>query len=378
MGSKKRRRLAERRGERAAAPRPWNATWRQAMEEGRGLDSRGRHAEAVERFGEAMELGGGGDADLHASMGEALQGLGRSEEALAHFEKGIEADPRHTISLFKKAEALLALNRVDEAREWCGRAIESDPDECPPHHVMGNVHARLHDVEAAIAEYAEAVRIDPTSFRSYANMGISHIKAGRPAEALQCIDSALKINPKYAYAHALRCSALKELGRKSEARRSWEKATRYDPRYMLGDASVHLRADKQAEQNRAGWDSGRPPKGLGRIRLPKGRKKARSKKRREGDIALAKLRAACELEGISVSDAILAIMLNKEEGGGSRASIVDRVREMRAGEEGGPRPDRGGGGGWAREQQGWGRGRTGTKKGRRGRGRPDRGGREPT
>ena len=331
-------------------PRGGSAAWWQAMRRAQDLADRGRVEEAAECYDSAASLAGDGSADPHAFTGDALQYMGRTEEALAHYDRAIKADPGHTIALFKKAEALLALNRVDDAREWCGRAIESDPGDAMPHHTMGNILMRLGDHEAAIAEYAEAVGIDPASFRSYANMGTSHIKAGRPDEALRCLDSALRIDPGYAYAHCQRSVALSRLGREDEADRSWEKATMYDPRYMLGDARVHLRADRQAELSRAGWREGRPPKGLGRIRLPKGRQKARSKKGRERDITMAKLRAACELEGISMFDAIRVAMLDSGVPV-SKGSIADRVREMRAKEEDEERRRRGRAGGAAGERR---------------------------
>ena len=306
--------------------------WWRAVRRAEALADGGRLEEAAECYGEAASLAGDGSADPHALVGDALLDMGRPEEALAHFDRAVKADPGHTIALFRKAEALLALNRVDEARGWCGRAIESDPGDAMPHHTMGNILMRLGCHEAAIAEYAEAVRIDPGSFRSYANMGTAHIKEGRPAEALRCLESALRIDPGYAYAHCQRSVALSGLGREDEARKSWEKATRYDPRFMLGDARVHLRADRQAELSRAGWREGRPPRGLGRIRLPKGGSRARSKKGRERDITMAKVRAACELEGISMFDAVSVAIL--DSGVPRReASIADRVREMRGREE---------------------------------------------
>ena len=281
---------------------------------------------------------GGGLADDYARTGEELQDMGRTEEAMAHFGRAVKADPRHTVGLFKMAEVLLALNRVDEAGKWCKRAIESNPGDARPHHVMGLVHSRMRRTEASAAEFAEAARLDPSSFRSHANLGAAHAEAGRPKEALRCFDSALKIDPKYAYAHYERSIVLGTLGRDDEARRSLERAIECDPRYMLGDARVHLRADRQAELNRAGWREGKPPKGLGRIRLPKGRRKARSEEGRERDLTLARFEAACELEGISASDALDAMLsVGSEPEGG--ASIVDKVREMRAGgkEGAGPR-----------------------------------------
>ncbi len=301
MGEKSRRRREKAGGARGGA-------WEEAMERGYSLKRRGRYEKAAECFGEAIALGGEGHADPHAFMGHVLQDMGRVKEAMAHFGRAIEADPRHTMALFKKAEALLALNRVEEARVWCGRAVESDPDDAAPHHVMGNIYSRLLDFEAAIAEFGESVRIDPTNFRGCANIGASHLNARRPEEALECLDAALRVNPEYAFAHYQRAMALGMLGRESEAQKSLEKAVEHDPRYMLGDAGRHLRADRQAELNRAGWRDGRPPRGIGRIRMPSGRMKARSEKGRESDLALARFMAACEMEGISPADAFDAIM----------------------------------------------------------------------
>ena len=198
---------------------------------------------------------------------------------------------------------------------------------------MGNIYSRLLDFEAAIAEFAESVRLDPTNFRGHANMGTALINAKRPKEALPCLDAALRVDPKYAFAHFQKAVALGMLGREDESEKSWEKAIEYDPRYMLGGAGRHLRADRQAELSRAGWRDGRPPKGVGKIRMLTGRRKARSEEGRERDLALARLDAACEMEGISIDDAITA-MLERESGRGG-ASAVRVVRKAGGGEKAG-------------------------------------------
>ena len=346
MGEKGRRRREKAGGARGGA-------WEEAMERGYSLKRRGRYEEAAECFSEAIALGGEGHADPHAFMGHVLQDMGRVKEAMAHFDSAIEADPRHTMALFKKAEALLALNRVEEARVWCGRAVESDPDDAAPHHVMGNIYSRLLDFEAAIAEFGESVRIDPANFRGKANMGTAHLNARRPEEALECLDAALRVNPEYAFAHYQRAMALDMLGREGEARKSLEKAVEHDPRYMLGDATAHLRADRQAELNRAGWRDGRPPKGIGRIRMPGGRTKARSEKGRESDLALARFMAACEMEGISPGDAFDAIV--SERAGEVRRVTTTAKRARKAGA--GRAAGKGGGGTGRRKGAARGRGR---------------------
>lgn len=327
------------------APGSRRAPWVQAMERGHGLDARGRHDKAIECYREALALGGS-RADLYAEIGQSLRVMGRTEEAIEHLDRAIESDPRHPVALFKKAEALVALNRVDEARGYCGRAIESDPGMAEAHHTMGIIHFRQPDYEASIAEYAESIRLNPDNFRGYANMGTGHMALGRLDEALQCFDAALRIDPKYAFAHCQRSVVLGRLGREDESRESYERAVEHDPRYMLGDARVHLRADRQAELSRAGWRDGRPPRGLGKVRVPTGRSRARSEAGRERDLTLGRLAAACELEGVSLMDTIAAMLGGDQPAG--LPPVHDGARE--AGPAGGrARPS---GAGKKRERKG--------------------------
>lgn len=338
MGEKGRRQQRQEeeggRGGRARGSGRKRRAWRQAMERGYDMNESGRCEEAAECFGRAIALGGRGRADPHAFMGQALLDMGRIEEAMVHFDRAIKANPRHSMALYKKAEALLALNRVDEAHRWCRRAVKYGPDEAAPHHVMGLIHAFRMDLEAAIAEFAESVRIKPDNFRGYANMADPLIKTGRPKEALRCLDAALRINPEYAFAHCQRAVTLNLLGRTGEAEKSWEKAVEHDPRYMLGDARQHLRPDRQAELNRAGWRDGLPPKGVGEVRMPRGSAKARGKEGRKADLTMARLRAACEMEGVSVRDAVRAMASGRADPAG-QVPIAERVREMKARKEGG-------------------------------------------
>ena len=338
-------------GRRGGAGR--GASWVEIMGRGDALSARDRYEKAIERYREALALGGS-RADLHARIGQSLHRMGLTEEAIEHLDAAIWSDPRHATALHAKAEALLALNRIDEARGFCGRAIEADPGDAGPHHTMGIIQFRLGDQEASIAEYVESVRIMPDNFRGHANMGVGHLEEGRLEEGLRCLDEALRINPKYAFAHYQRSVVLDRMGRKDEARKSHEKAVEHDPRYMLGDAGVHLRADRQAELSRAGWRDGRPPKGLGKVRVPTGRRRARTEKGRERDLVLGRLAAACELEGISLTDAITSLL----EGGdplGRRRGVT--IRRVDAGPSGG-----------GAEEPGSGRAKGGRAKGGRAKG----------
>jgi tetratricopeptide (TPR) repeat protein len=88
---------------------------------GRAAYSAGQHAEALHRFGLALELAPEASWAWHG-RGDALQLLGRYEDALAAYSRAAALAPETGLHEAGRANALAALGRGEEAAAARARA----------------------------------------------------------------------------------------------------------------------------------------------------------------------------------------------------------------------------------------------------------------
>lgn len=79
----------------------------------------------------------------------ALQSLGRDLEALAWFDRLLEAEPGHAVALTRKAVSLAALGRAGEARRAFATAQDLAPDYALPYLNQAEMEGTLGEAAAA-------------------------------------------------------------------------------------------------------------------------------------------------------------------------------------------------------------------------------------
>ncbi len=122
-------------GELAAADRPglrlepdrWS--WAESAEghiaAGRAAFAAGQHAEALHRFGMALEAAPEAAWAWHG-RGDALQLLGRHEDALEAYGRAAALAPETGLHHAGRANALTAMNREEEAKDAWTQALSRD------------------------------------------------------------------------------------------------------------------------------------------------------------------------------------------------------------------------------------------------------------
>jgi tetratricopeptide (TPR) repeat protein len=127
---------------------------------------------------------------IYGLKGMCLYELGKHEEALRCFDKGLEIDPNNTNAWFQK----------------------------------GNVLVKLGKYDGAINAYQELLNIRPDGWLDvWLRKGASHDLLVNNKEAVECYDRVLEINSSYAEVWFLKGQALIKLGR-SDAQYCLDKA----------------------------------------------------------------------------------------------------------------------------------------------------------
>jgi len=122
-----------------------------------------RDSESARKLCARHEKTGGDDPEWLYGMGRVLEVEGAYEEAMAHFEKALEARPDHLRSLFR-----LALN--------CDLNGED---------------------ERAAGLYETCASLNPTCVGALLNLGVLYEDAGRYSEAIDCYKRVLAIDPSH-------------------------------------------------------------------------------------------------------------------------------------------------------------------------------------
>jgi tetratricopeptide (TPR) repeat protein len=160
----------------------------------RGSNRAGERDRALTLYKEAA-------ADAHwgvvasKALGSALLEAGRTEEAIAVLEAGLQAAPNHLTLVDAAAQAYIGGGRVSDAERVTSAALAAFDGEGWAH----GSHARVL------------------------------LTKGEPAKAVAELDRAVELSPGDASLFALRGDAAREVGASQEAKASYEKALQLDP-----------------------------------------------------------------------------------------------------------------------------------------------------
>jgi len=120
----------------------------------------------------------------------------RLEEAMADFNKAIEADPENHLSFSNRGTLFRKQNKFDLALADFNKALELKPTYHLAYTNRGNVYFSLNRDEEAIADYNQALKLKNTDFNAYSNRAAIYARTGRYDLAEQDFNMALKYAPR--------------------------------------------------------------------------------------------------------------------------------------------------------------------------------------
>ena len=158
------------------------------------LVQKGRTDEAVAHYNKALELDPS-YGEAHYNLANALVRLGRVDEAIAHYEKAVELNPNNALAYYNLGSVLVQNGRVDEAITQYRKALELNPNNAGAHNNMGAALLRLGNLDEAIAHYLRALELNPGNAEANYNLANALVQKGRFEEAVGYYKSALRLNP---------------------------------------------------------------------------------------------------------------------------------------------------------------------------------------
>jgi len=141
-------------------PVPSNYTPELLVNRSIDLANRGLHKLAEYYYRRAIELNPN-LKQAYNNLGNLLNKLGRSHEALIYLNKALEIDPQYVSALINKGIALVKLGKYNQALECFEKALNLDPNDKKGWYNKALVHAMLGQHDKALASVNKALAIDP-------------------------------------------------------------------------------------------------------------------------------------------------------------------------------------------------------------------------
>jgi tetratricopeptide (TPR) repeat protein len=201
---------------------------------GIALAGQKRFDEALAQYQKALEI----DptcADTYNNMGLALAAQGRPNEAITQYRKAMEMDPGDTEAYRHLGEALDGRGRHSEAIALFRQAVESRPDDAEARNHLGAALGQAGSLDEATAQLEQALKLNSRYAEAHYNLGKVLVGRGRLDEALTHFEQAVAIKPDYANAQHNLATLLMAQGRLTEAGDHYREALQVAP----NDADTH-------------------------------------------------------------------------------------------------------------------------------------------
>ena len=137
-----------------------------------------------------------GDAHAATTRGQALARSGRTEEALAEFDKAITLDPHHAEALYSRGLLYQGEKRHKLAIDDFTSANGLTPQRAEP--LLGRAisYLALDKSKEAAADLDEAAQADPNNAQIWTTRGLAYERLGDKTKAAGSYGRAIGIRPK--------------------------------------------------------------------------------------------------------------------------------------------------------------------------------------
>jgi len=148
--------------------------------------------------------------EIASQCGRAKQELGRVEEALADFDRALQANPANALAWFYRGDLLAERGQIEEALECYQRLVQIAPGYGEAWFRRGNLLWRMDRLDEAWTSFRQALDCDPNRFGAAFNAGTVLLKLERYDEAYAAFEKAAALAP--GHPHVLAGLAASVLG----------------------------------------------------------------------------------------------------------------------------------------------------------------------
>jgi tetratricopeptide (TPR) repeat protein len=178
-------------------------------------------------------------------LGVACHELGRTQEALVHFQKILQLCPSSARAHQARGSLLQEQGNLDEAVRSFQEAVRLRPEWVPARISLGMALQTQGMAAEAASCFREVLRLRPTLPEAHMALGAALQAQGELAGAADCYREAVRLDPRSVAAHNNLAALLLKMGRTGEAAETLAAALRLEPDcaealYNLGTCQYRL------------------------------------------------------------------------------------------------------------------------------------------
>jgi tetratricopeptide (TPR) repeat protein len=169
-----------------------------------------------------------GNVLAYVNLGHELFEQHRLDEAITHYQRGLEVQPNNRQFHNNLANALRERGRLDEAIVHYEKAVQIDPDSAEAQFNLGKALGLKGNSEQAIVRYETVLQIEPNFLPARMSLGNALLQQGKPELAAPHFERVLQLRND-AGAHLNLGLCFSQMGRMAEARSHYEMALQLAP-----------------------------------------------------------------------------------------------------------------------------------------------------
>ncbi|MEW6359135.1 MAG: tetratricopeptide repeat protein [Planctomycetota bacterium] len=180
------------------------------------------------------------EAKRHVAEAKRLETEKKVKEALAEYNKAIDASPNYVDAYLGAGACSVRLNQLDNAESAYKRAINLRNTDPEIYHNLGIVYAQKGDLAAAAENLQKAVRYGSKDSNTHVFLGMVYKDQGKFKNAIREYEKSLKMDANNAFAYNNMGIAYVAMKEYDEAEAAYLKAEQADADF----ADVHFNLGK--------------------------------------------------------------------------------------------------------------------------------------
>ena len=171
-------------------------------------------------------------------LAAALQGIGRLEEAVGHYEQALRINPDYLEAHIGLGVILRHQGKLKDAIAHYEEALRIDNKFIPAYYNIGIILLNQGMIKEAFTKFEETVQINPDFAEGYYTLGYVCMGEGRFEKAIGYFKEALRKSPSFAEAHNNLGVILRRQGNVNEAIGHFKKALMFKPAFKKARANL--------------------------------------------------------------------------------------------------------------------------------------------